>query len=111
MDIFRQSKINLNLTASSHTNYRNQIKGRNFEIPGCGGFQLSEYAERLDEFFIPDKEIVCFNSLDEMLEKIRFYLGNENERNSIAQAGYERAIHEHTYEKRFNDLFEQMGLK
>lgn len=111
IDFFQQSKINLNLTTSSNTNYRNQIKGRNFEIPGCGGFQLSQYAERLEEYFIPEKEIVFFSSMDEMLEKIRYYLEHDNERNAIADAGYKRAINDHTYEKRFNDLFKQMGLQ
>ena len=46
-----------------------------------------------------------------MLEKIKYYLANDDERIAIAQAGYERTVEEHTYEKRFNDLFVQMGLK
>ena len=111
MDIFRQSKINLNLTASSHTKYQNQIKGRNFEIPGCGGFQLSGYAEHLEEYFILDKEIVCYKTPGEMLEKIQFYLSHDDERIAIADAGYQRAVRDHTYEKRFNELFLQMGLE
>jgi len=111
IDIFQQSKINLNLTASSQIQYRSQIKGRNFEIPGCGGFQLSEYAERIEEYFQLDKEIVCCNSLNELIEKIKYYLQHEAERSSIAEAGYRRALHDHTYEQRFNSLFQQMGLR
>ncbi|MFZ4619224.1 MAG: CgeB family protein [Bacteroidota bacterium] len=108
--LFSQSRVNLNLTASSDTSFPNQIKGRNFEIPGCGGFQLSEYAEHLDEYFTPEKEIVCFRSEGEMLDKIRYYLAHENERIAIAEAGYQRTLRDHTYEKRFNELFRQMGL-
>ncbi|MDZ4711876.1 MAG: glycosyltransferase [bacterium] len=110
IDLFQQSAINLNFTDSSHTSFQNQIKGRNFEIPGCGGFQLSQYVEGLDEFFIPDKEIVLFKSLDELIEKIVYYLLNEHDRSSIAEAGYQKVIRDHTYERRFNELFYAMGL-
>ncbi len=110
IEMFQQSKINLNMTASSQINFQNQIKGRNFEIPGCGGFQLSEYADRLEEYFTPNKEIVCYASTDEMIEKIKYYLMHDDVRMKIAEAGYQRAIQEHTYQKRFTDLFFQMGL-
>ena len=111
IEIFQRTRINLNLTASSQDNHRNQIKGRTFEIPGSGGFQLSEYADRIEDYFHVDKEIVCFKSFDEMKAKIKYYLDHEEERASIAEAGYRRAIGEHTYEKRFNVLFRQMGLQ
>jgi len=109
--IFQTSRINLNFTASSQTHFRKQIKGRNFEIPGCGAFQLSEYAEGIDEYLECDKEIVCFSSTPEMIEKIFYYLEHEDERKAIADAGYRRAIHDHTYERRFHDLFHRMGLE
>lgn len=110
ISLFQRSRINLNLTASSQVNYRNQIKGRNFEIPGCGGFQLTEYAERIEDYFVMDKELICFTSTDEMIEKINYYLHHEKERSEIALSGYQRTIQDHTYEKRFNALFQQMGL-
>ncbi len=45
-----------------------------------------------------------------MIEKIGYYLHHETERSEIALAGYHRTIRDHTYEKRFNTLFQQMGL-
>ena len=80
-------------------------------VSGCGGFQLSGYAEHLEEYFILDKEIVCYKTPGEMLEKIQFYLSHDDERIAIADAGYQRAVRDHTYEKRFNELFLQMGLE
>lgn len=107
--IFGTSRINLNLSeASQHGS--NQIKGRNFEIPATGGFQLSGYAERLDEFFEMDKEIVCYRTVDELREKIRYYLDHENERAAIAEAGYRRVVREHTYAQRLTQLFRQMRV-
>lgn len=110
IDMFRTSRINLNLTASSNAGQRNQIKGRTFEIPGCGGFQLSEYAERIEEFFVPDKEIALYRTSAEMVEKIRYYLSHDDERKAIADAGYRRALRDHTYEQRFKTLFTEMGM-
>jgi spore maturation protein CgeB len=107
--VFHRSRVNLNLSASSQLE-QNQIKGRNFEIPACGGFQLSGIAERLEEFFEPHKEIVLYRSFDELVEKIRYYLAHESERAEIAEAGYQRVLREHTYEHRFRELFRQMGL-
>lgn len=111
IDLFNASRINLNLTASSQTQFRNQIKGRTFEIPGCGGFQLSEQTDRIEEYFVPEKEIVCFSSEEEMLEKIRYFLSHESERSAIAEAGHRRVLKDHTYEQRFKQLFRQMGLE
>jgi spore maturation protein CgeB len=108
--MFCSSRINLNMTASSQTGRRNQIKGRTFEIPGCGGFQLSEYADRIEEFFVPDKEIVTYTSTAEMIDKISYYLDHDTERIAIAEAGHRRALRDHTYEQRFRELFRQMGI-
>jgi spore maturation protein CgeB len=116
--VFNQSRINLNLSNAyrrgklfAFGHRRDQIKGRNFEIPGCGGFQLSGAADNLEEYFRPSEEIAIFRDTDELVDKIRYYLNREAERARIAQAGYERTRREHTYEKRFNELFAAMGLQ
>lgn len=89
---------------------KKQIKGRTFEIPGCGSFMLTEYVEHLEDYYKINKEIVCFDSVPELIEKIKYYLANENKREEISQAGYERTIKEHTFEKRFNEIFKIIGL-
>lgn len=90
--------------------YSEQIKGRNFEVPGCGGFVLTGRADNLDQYYEHEKEIVCFDNRDELIDKIRHYLTHESERAAIAQAGYERTLREHTYAHRFTDIFSRMGM-
>lgn len=90
--------------------YSEQIKGRNFEVPGCGGFLLTGRAENLDQYYENGKEIVSFDDKDDLIEKVRYYLKYESERAAIAQAGYERTMREHTYVMRFRDIFQQMGM-
>ena len=87
-----------------------QIKGRNFEVPGCGGFLLTSPVEDLDRYYEPEREISLFASDRELVEKIRYYLDHEDERAAIARAGYERTVREHTYVHRFTDIFGCLGL-
>lgn len=89
---------------------RDQIKGRNFEIPGCRGFLITTEVEGLEEYFRYEEEIVVFRSVAELIEKMEHYLGHDTEREAIAAAGHRRTIRDHTYERRFRDAFEQMGL-
>jgi spore maturation protein CgeB len=90
--------------------YLDQIKGRNFEIPGCGGFLLTGRAENLEDYYEIGKEVVCFDDVGDLIEKVRYYLHHEDERMAIAQAGYERTLREHTYLHRFREIFQKMGL-
>lgn len=107
--IFNESKINLNLSNSSVESSQ-QIKGRNFEIPGCGGFLLTNYVKYLENYYDIGKEIVCFDNLCDLKDKINYYLIHKKEREEIAIASYNRTIREHTYERRFDEIFSIMGL-
>ena len=108
--VYNQTKINLNLSLSSNKKTI-EIKGRNFEIPGCGSFLLTNYAPHLEEYYKIGKELVCFEDLEDLKEKINYYLKNEEEREKIALAGYLRTLNDHTYERRFTEIFNQIILK
>ena len=107
--IFNQSKINLNLSNASRLGVE-QIKGRDFEVPGCGGFLITGYAENIEEYFDVGKEIVCYRDVDDLVNKIRHYLKYDDEREAIAKAGYARVLREHTYERRFRNIFRTIGV-
>ncbi len=87
-----------------------QIKGRNFEVPGCSGFLLTNLADNLADYYDVDQEVVCFDSQRDMIDKIRYYLAHEKERMRIADAGYQRTLLDHTYEKRFREVFSKLGI-
>jgi len=73
---------------------------RTFEIPACGGFMLHERSRELLSLFREDKEVVCFDSLDELANKIAYYLAHPGERRSIARAGYERCVPAYSFDTR-----------
>ena len=122
--VFSQSKINLNFTNAINIprkrrimlwkNWRrhanNQIKGRTFEIPGCGGFLLTGDAENLRDYYADGKELVIFRNTDDLIHKAKYYLAHEQERAQIARAGCARTLRDHTYEKRFREIFARIGL-
>ena len=91
-------------------NTTEQIKGRNFEVPGTGGFLLTENAAHLEDYYKLGEEVVSFYSTEEMIEKVRYYLSHEDERTAIAEAGYQRTLKDHTYRQRFQEIFAQIGL-
>ena len=106
ISIINSSKINLNFSGSYVTTEIKQIKGRIFEIPMCGSFCLTEYVTGLENFFEIDKEIVCFNTIDEAAHKIKYYLEHDNERETIARASWMRAKSHHTWNKRMDEIFQ-----
>jgi spore maturation protein CgeB len=89
---------------------RDQIKGRNFEIPGVGGFLLTNHLPDLHLYYVPNEEVVTFANTSELIDKARYFLDHETERRVIASAGLERTLRDHTYEQRFKNLFSEMAL-
>lgn len=87
-----------------------QVRLRDFEAPMSGAFYLVEAFDELAEFFEPGKEIVFFADADELVDKARYYLTHEAEREHIRQAGLRRARGEHTWHQRFQMVFHAMGL-
>jgi spore maturation protein CgeB len=127
IDVFSTSRINLNLSNSSvptdmgarlrrllhlhpPTPRPPQIKGRNFEVPGCGGFLLTERLPHLERYFELGREVGVYDGVGELIEKIRYWLERPEERQRVADAGYRRVISEHTYDHRFAAIFEELGL-
>ena len=90
--------------------FRPQIKARNFEVAGCGGFLLTDRADRLDRFYALGREVVTFRGYRQLEQQVRRYLDAEDERAAIARAAYERTLRDHSYERRFGDLFQRIGL-
>lgn len=107
--IFCQSKINLNLSNAS-VGKVNQIKGRDFEIPGCGGFMITGNNPYISGYFLPGREVVVYENTADLINKTLFYLVHDQERDEIRMNGYNRVIATHTYHKRFQEIFRKIGL-
>ncbi len=103
MEVYDQHDASQTITQHLHL--------REFEAPMCGALYCTGYTDELAEMFEPDKEVLVYRSQHEMLNKVRYYLAHPGAAEKVRQAGLARALSEHTYHKRFNDLFRIIGLK
>jgi spore maturation protein CgeB len=83
---------------------------RDFEAPMSGALYFTGWCDELTEFYEPDKEVVIYRNEHELLDKSRYYLAHPEQAEQVRQAGHRRALADHTYHKRFKDLFTQLGL-
>lgn len=60
---------------------------RSVEIPACGGFMLAERTDEHLAMFKEGEEAAYFSSNEELLEKCKYYLSNNDKRVEIAQRG------------------------
>jgi len=101
--IMRESVISLNFANSKGAD---QIKARCFEVPGAGGFLLTERVAGLERFYVPEQEVASFDSDSDLQQQIRHFLAHPAERDRIAWAGYRRTAAEHTYEHRLQAVLD-----
>lgn len=102
--VFNGSKVNIYVTPRS---IRSGVPLRVLEIMACQGFVLVNYQEDLATEFEDGKELVMYRSLEEMVEKVRYYLEHEDERKTIARAGYEKVLREYNYAEKLRRILEQ----
>jgi spore maturation protein CgeB len=105
--IIKCSKINLNLT---NRPIKSGLPLRIFDLLACGGFVISNYQPEIPELFVPDEDIVLYDSIPDLLAKIEYYLAHEDERKAIARSGYEKVKKFHSYDERLKLMFEVCGL-
>jgi len=99
--VFKRSKINLNITLRS---IRSGIPLRVFDIMGAGGFLLSNYQADFQDLFVPDEDFVYYESKEDLLRKVGYYLNHEDERKAIARNGHEKIAAKHTYRHRVKEM-------
>ena len=98
------SRIALNHHIDVAKNYANNM--RLYEVTGVGSLLLTDAKENLPQLFEPGKEVVTYGSAAECVELIEYFLEHEEERRTIARAGQERTLREHTYYHRMQEFAE-----
>lgn len=110
VNIFNASKININLHSSTYHRGINPfgdfLNPRTFEIMSCGAFQLVDRRSCLKGIFNERDEIIVFDDLDDLREKVEYYLERPEERKRIAARGRERILQQHTYEHRMREMLD-----
>jgi spore maturation protein CgeB len=100
--VAKLSKIFLAFDSMPHI--RKSMSARMYTAVGCGAFYMCQHVDGIEEVIEPDREIITFHSEDEMIDKIKYYLPEEEKRKKIAEAGRQRVFKEHTYEVRLKEM-------
>lgn len=79
---------------------------RLFEATGVGACLLTDWKANLPSLFEPDIEVVTYRSIQECIERVRYLLDHEDERQRIALAGQKRTLQDHTFARRAEALDE-----
>ncbi|WP_169713575.1 CgeB family protein [Paludifilum halophilum] len=114
---YNGAKVVLNIHRANNDVDKNPLllpahtpNNRTFDIAACRSFQLLDCRRDLNRFYDPEKEIVCFQGIGDLKEKIDRYLVQDEERERIAVEGYRRTIREHTYDARLESFLDQLKI-
>jgi spore maturation protein CgeB len=81
-----------------------ETSNRTYEIPACGGFMLHERTPEVLERYYEDKEIACFSSTEELVEKLRHYLAHPAQREELVRAGHARCVPAYSFDSRMRQV-------
>jgi spore maturation protein CgeB len=86
------------------------VRLRDFEAPMCRTCYLTGHTEEITEFYDVGREIDTYRSGEELVDKSKFYLRHSDAAEKMRDAGYRRALRDHTWRCRFEELFRKIGL-
>lgn len=85
--VYKSSKININITSKT---IKTGLPLRIFDILGAGGFLITNYQSELSTLFEINKDLVVYEDIEDLVNKINYYLLHQEERDEIAQNGYQK---------------------
>lgn len=108
-EVYRASQLNLGIGFALPSNNIVSHKARDFECPGSGACYVTTFNWELAHLFDIGKEILCYRSVEELVEIYSYYVKRPDQCLRIAQAAHKRCASEHTWERRFRDVFQDLG--
>lgn len=101
-----RSRINLNISRSTHAEFRGSSTMRPFELAAMGCCIVTNPHEGIDAWFEPDKEICIVKSSDEALSTYRALLSDEDRRRAMGLAARQKIVQRHTHRHRAREIVE-----
>jgi spore maturation protein CgeB len=108
--LYSRSRINLGFGGIGFSKRLMCLKGRDFEVPMSGGLYLTQHNPELERVYEVGREIVTYHDIDDCARQIRRLLSSPADADAIRRAGRARALAEHTYERRYDEIFSLAGL-
>lgn len=86
------------------------VRLRDFEGPMSRACYLTGHSDEIGEFYAIGREIDTYRDAAELVDKTRFYLSHPDAAERLREAGFRRASRDHTWVRRFEELFAKTGL-
>ena len=99
--VYKCSKINLNISLRS---IKSGMPLRVFDIMGAGGFLLSNFQSDFLDYFTPGDDFAFYDSKQDLITKIDYYLHNDLERQQIAASAHKKIQEKHTFMHRIQEM-------
>ena len=99
-----RSKINLCITRGAHASVYCSSSSRPFELGAMAACVVANPYAGLEQWFEPEKEIIIVASEEEAVERYRFLLCHDAEREAIGMAARQRVLKQHTFRQRAQEL-------
>ncbi len=87
-----------------------EITRRIFEGMACKKLVLCDRlaeSKKLHELFIEGKDIIFYNNIVDCINKLNYYQENSEEREKIAENGYNKVLQNHTQKQRVEFIIEK----
>ncbi len=98
---YRSTAINVNSTSLQ---MRSTVNQRVFDCPAAGGFLITDNQGDLAEFFDAEHEVVTYDSMDELRDKVVYYRVRPEERKVLTLRAQKRVLEAHTHAHRLQSL-------
>lgn len=104
-EIYNQTKI---ILAVNNPQAKSDPAVRVMEVAASGNFQLAEYRENTEKLM--GDSVVQFRTLDELVQQVKFYLANDQERERLSRKSREMVLKNHTIMERAKEILEKIKV-
>ena len=99
--IYQQGKIHVDINRLYQLDI---VPMRVFDVLACGGFLIAEHSPALEDLFSIGTELESWSTIDELVEKVRFYKDHPDDAKRIAAQGRRAVIERHTIAARVSSM-------
>jgi hypothetical protein len=111
VELYAKSRINVGFGGIGYSRAATCLKGRDFEVPMSGALYLTSSNPELDLVFEVGREIATYRDADDCLKQIRSLLAVPERAEAMRVAARNRCVADHTWARRFEQLFEWIGFR
>lgn len=86
------------------------VRLRDFEGPMSRTCYLTGHSDEVTAFYDVGREIDTYQAAEELADKVRYYLAHPSAAEALREAGHRRALRDHTWRRRFEELVSKIGV-